>query len=341
MDGFARFDARRRAGLFDEAGARRGVSSIIIEKDFWVCWALKRLFAHADAAAFIFKGGTSLSKAFGVIRRFSEDIDVSIDRKMLGYAGDRDPGAAPSGTKAQQLLKSLGQDLETYLHDKLLPAMTDAMRDALGTNDGWHLSLGVDATIDFHYPAGIDAARYAEIGYVRPLVRFEFGARGEMWPSESRTVISYAAEELPAVFSTPDMRVNVLAAERTFWEKVTLLHAEAHRPAESAPGDRLSRHHYDLAMMADSEHGTRALENPDLLRAVAEHKAVFFKSGWASYDSARPGTLKLMPDAARVVALKSDYGKMTPMFFEAPPPFDEIMKRIESLERAINELPVR
>jgi len=130
VDGVARFDARRRAGLFDEAGARRGVSSIIIEKDFWVCWALKHLFGHADAAAFIFKGGTSLSKAFGVIRRFSEDIDVSIDRKMLGYAGDRDPGAAPSGTKAQQLLKSLSQDLETYLHDKLLPAMTDGMGDA-------------------------------------------------------------------------------------------------------------------------------------------------------------------------------------------------------------------
>ena len=94
-------------------------------------------------------------------------------------------------------------------------------------------------------------------------------------------------------------------------------------------------------MMADSEHGARALEKTDLLRAVAEHKAVFFKSGWARYDTARPGTLKLMPDAGRVVALKSDYGKMTPMFFEAPPPFDEIRKRIESLERAINALPVR
>ena len=341
MDGFVRFDARRRAGLFDEAGARRGVSSIIIEKDVWVCWALKHLFAHADAAAFIFKGGTSLSKAFGLIRRFSEDIDVSIDRKMLGYAGDRDPSAAPSGTKAQQLLKSLGQDLETYLRDTLLPAVTDGMRDALGTNEGWQLSLQAEAVIDFHYPASIDAARYEEIGYVRPLVRFEFGARGEMWPSESKTVIAYAAEELPSVFSTPDTRVNVLAAERTFWEKVTLLHAEAHRPAASAPADRLSRHHYDLAMMADSDHGIRALEQTDLLRAVAEHKAVFFKSGWARYDTARPGTLKLMPEAGRIAALKADYGKMTPMFFEAPPPFDEIMKRIASLERAINELPVR
>jgi hypothetical protein len=94
-------------------------------------------------------------------------------------------------------------------------------------------------------------------------------------------------------------------------------------------------------MMADSEHGIRALEQTDLLRAVAEHKAVFFKSGWARYDTARPGTLKLVPEAGRLSALKADYGKMPPMFFEAPPPFDEIMKRIASLERAINELPVR
>lgn len=338
MDDVARFDPKRRAGLFDEAGTRRGISSIVIEKDFWVCWTLKRIFAQKDAAHYIFKGGTSLSKAFAIIRRFSEDIDISIDRKLLGYSGDRDPATAPSGKKAKDLLETLAGDVQTYLREMLMPGLTAAVTDALGGEDGWQLTLCENAAIEFQYRRSFAGDGYEKIEYVRPSVRLEFGGRGELWPSESRSVTSYIAEDLPEVFSSPTIPVNVLAVERTFWEKVTLLHAEAHRPAESSVPERLSRHLYDVAVLADSEYGRKAIDSFDLLRAVAEHKSVFFRSAWASYETARPGTLRLLPNEDRITALKADYEKMSDMFFDKPLPFEQIIDRLMKLEKTINEL---
>src|SRR5712692_9827306 len=116
MDDVARLPPRDRADLFNQAGTQRGVVSAIIEKDFWVCWALKRLFALPGAnPSLVFKGGTSLSKVYAVIQRFSEDIDLSFDRHDLGYKGDRDPQAAPSRKKAEQLLESLDADLQKHI----------------------------------------------------------------------------------------------------------------------------------------------------------------------------------------------------------------------------------
>ncbi|WP_244480129.1 nucleotidyl transferase AbiEii/AbiGii toxin family protein [Methylobacterium sp. Leaf465] len=258
MDKVALLPATDRAALFGETGAGRGIADAIIEKDFWVCWTLKRLFClqGKDAATLVFKGGTSLSKAFGAIRRFSEDIDLSFDRADLGYVGDRDPEKdGISRKKAAQLIQDLVADVEEHIAEKLLPALRDAIIEQLGepTDGAW--SLEIDAsdaqTVNFHYPTALPVAEYEGMAYITPRVKLELGARGDPWPTEEKVIRCYAAEDYPDFFEDPDAAVTVLAAQRTFWEKATALHAEAHRPAESATPQYFSRHYYDLAMLLE------------------------------------------------------------------------------------------
>ncbi|HAE49798.1 MAG: hypothetical protein CMO30_23235 [Tistrella sp.] len=145
------------------------------------------------------------------------------------------------------------------------------------------------------------------------------------------------ADDYPDVFADPDTRVTVLSARRTFWEKATALHAEAHRPAASPTPQYFSRHYYDLAMLLDTDEGQAAVADLNLLAQVARHKATFFRSSWASYDTARPGTLRLTPDNARIKDLKADYRAMAPMMFDqTPPPFGDILEKIAALQDAIN-----
>jgi hypothetical protein len=347
MDKVALLDASDRAALFGETGAARGVANTIVEKDFWVCWTLKRLFElqNEDAPTLIFKGGTSLSKAFGAIRRFSEDIDLSFDRADLGYTGDRDPEKdGISRKQAAKLIDDLVGDVEKHIAEKLMPALRTAIAKHLGepTNGEW--SLEVDEsdrqTVNFHYPTALPKEEYEGMAYITPRVKLEFGARGDPWPIEEKIIRPYAADDYPDFFEDPDCTVTVLSAQRTFWEKATALHAEAHRAKESPTPRYFSRHYYDIAMLLDTDDGKAAAADIELLELVAKHKAVFFRSGWASYDTARPGTLQLIPSEARQKDLRADYRYMAAMMFDDKPlSFDEILSRIQKLQDTINASP--
>lgn len=344
MDKVALLPAADRAALFGETGAGRGVADTIIEKDFWVCWSLRRLFGlpKGTTASLVFKGGTSLSKAFGAIRRFSEDIDLSFDRAELGYTGDRDPEKEGISKKqAARLIDDLVGDVERHIAEKLFPALRAAIVEQLGEPANGEWTLEIDAgdaqTVNFHYPTALPVADYEGMAYITPRVKFELGARGDPWPTEERVIRPYAADDYPDFFEHPDTSVSVLSARRTFWEKSTALHAEAHRPADSPTPQYFSRHYYDLAMLLDTAEGQAAASDFDLLAQVAKHKATFFRSGWASYDTAQAGTLRLMPDEARVKDLRGDYRAMAPMMFdETPPSFDDILAKIAVLQETIN-----
>lgn len=344
MDDVARLPADDRAALFGETGAGRGVADTIIEKDFWVCWSLRRLFGlpKGTTATLVFKGGTSLSKAFNAIRRFSEDIDLSFDRAELGYTGERDPEKEGISRKqAARLIDDLVGDVERHIAEKLLPALSAAIVEQLGdpTNGEWSLEIdaGDAQTVNFHYPTALPAADYEAMAYITPRVKFELGARGDPWPTEKKIIRPYAADDYPDFFADPDTSVTVLSARRTFWEKATALHAEAHRPAESPTPQYFSRHYYDLAMLLAMDDGQAAVADLDLLAQVAQHKVTFFRSGWASYETARSGTLRLMPNDVRVKDLRADYRAMAPMMFDqTPPPFDDILAKIAALEETIN-----
>lgn len=344
VDKVARLPSTERAALFGESAAMRGIANTIIEKDFWVCWTLRRIFAlpKGETASLVFKGGTSLSKAYNAIRRFSEDIDLSFDRADLGYAGERDPEKAGLGRKkAEKLIDDLGSDVAAHIAGRFLPALQAAFVGALGEPDEGEWSLVIDPadaqTVNFHYPTAFSNIEYAGMSYITPRVKLELGARGDPWPTEERVIRPYAADDFPAFFEDPDTTVTVLSAQRTFWEKVTALHAEAHRPDGSPTPQYFSRHFYDIAMLLETDEGKAAAQDFDLLAQVARHKSIFFRSAWASYDTAKPGSLRLVPSDERIKDLRADYRAMAPMMFDAKAQaFDEILARIGQFQDDAN-----
>ena len=343
MDDFARQKPGDRADLFATVAARRGLNAAIVEKDFWVCWTLRRLFTLENPpAGLLFKGGTSLSKVFKVIERFSEDIDLSFNRVDLGFGGTGDPAVAHSGKQRQKSLDALTQTCRHIIRDVFLPRLRAAFRAALPEERAWKLEIADDdpdqQTIVFQYPAGLAQASAAVPAYVRPVVRMELGARSEHWPATMGEVVPYAAEDFPDLFRTRTSTVHVLAAERTYWEKATILHMWHHAPADKSLRDRQSRHYYDLVRMYQHGIGREAMKNTDLLLKVAEHKSVFFASAAARYAEARPGTLRLVPPESRFAELRRDYQSMQEMIFGEMPSFDELMKTLREIEAAINRV---
>ncbi|HTU18197.1 MAG TPA: nucleotidyl transferase AbiEii/AbiGii toxin family protein [Gemmataceae bacterium] len=343
MDDVARLPITDRTDLFTAAARRRGLTAAIIEKDFWVCWTLKRVFTLADPpAGLLFKGGTSLSKVFGVIERFSEDVDLSFDRAGLGFGGDSDPLNARTGKRRKYGLEALGETCRQVVRGRLLPQLARALDDALGeaAQGTWQLELAEDdrdaQTLLFRYPAGIGSRSADEPAYIRPVVRLEIGARSDHWPTVEATVTSYAAAEFPEAFQKPGCRVRVLAAERTFWEKATVLHMWHHAPADKKFRDRQSRHYYDVVRLYEHGLGKTAIRDTELLRKVVQHKEVFFPAAWARYADARPGTLRLVPPEARLPELEQDYRKMQEMIFGEPPSFERLLEVLWEIERQVN-----
>ena len=338
MDQIARWPATDRADLFLAAASQRGITPAIMEKDFWVCWTLRRIFSLPDPpASLILKGGTSLSKVYGAIDRFSEDVDLALDRADLGFGGDDDPASAPSRKKAQQAVKALGQKCKEVVQGQLLTQLTQHFADALASRASqWSLTTDDDdpLTLNFAYPRK-DTGESA-VSYIRPMVRLEFGARSDHWPAEEAVITPFVADEFGDRVSDPECRVKVLSGARTFWEKATILHSWHYAPEDKPFPDRQSRHYYDVARLAKHDIGTEALANPDLLVAVAEHKRVFFESAWAKYELARPGTLKLVPNPARLPALEADYAKMGEMIFGEQIPLWSILNTLKALEHRIN-----
>ncbi len=216
MDTIARAKPKERADLFIAASQQRpAISPAIMEKDFWVCWTLKRIFAF-DGFPFglIFKGGTALSKAFGVIERFSEDVDLSFDRRELGFDAERDPEKAASGVKQKGLLDRLQIECETVIRERFVPILLTDFVSVLGEpKEGlaqWDVQIDPDErqTVSFHYPPGLASQGVAVPAYIRPAVRLEMGARSDSWPANKHCITPYSAELFPQMFTAPSCEVN-------------------------------------------------------------------------------------------------------------------------------------
>lgn len=341
MDSVAVRDAGFRQRLFEETGSRMNVDPLIIEKDFWVCWTLQCLFNLADLGKhLIFRGGTTLSKVYRVIHRFSEDIDLTVDRALLGFEGENDPANIISNRKRDRLIKRMVADCRQYVGSYLRPKLKEIFASYLKVKDeAWDVVIDEQAedeqTLLFRYPGAVELVSGS---YVDPVVRLEFGSRADPWPTRKAVIRPYAAEHYPDVFKIKkECEVVALTAERIFWEKATILHQEANRPRNKPFKARYFRHYYDLAMLAQSTFGDKAKKDYDLLAAVAQHKKLFFRCGWAKYEEAKPGTLLLCPPDFRRQELQKDYEDMQIMMFEESPSFKEIMDILSELESTINK----
>lgn len=332
--------ASERAELFVETAARRGLSPVIVEKDYWVCVALDALFREPQPIELVFKGGTSLSKCYGLIERFSEDVDLAFDRVGLGFTGDRDPEAEGLSNKQRKtLVGELSEAAAAYVSGAFKEATRERLSSVL-PDEPWSLDVDPDdaQTLLFAYPASLNSSTYSANEYVRPVVRLELGARSDQTPSEARTVTSIATEEFgDALTQSPPIEVPTLAATRTFWEKASLLHAENHREQPFNPARARSRHFYDLLKLAQSAYAAQAIEDLPLRDRVAQHKSLFFAAASARYDLFRPPTISLLPQSEDALErLRSDYEQMQVMFFDERPDFDTLVLELQALEMRLN-----
>ena len=336
MNSIAQMLPQRRAEVFTETGDRRNLPGAVVEKDFWVCWVLKQLFSTAALSErLLFKGGTSLSKVFHAIERFSEDIDLAVDYASLGFTGDRDPRRdGISKTKRAAILADMMTECQGYIAGGFLDVARTRFGAAMGNSNDWSLKLDAqDPNIAiFSYPIAVKD----QLAYVRPQVILELGTHAEFIPQGRFTIRSFAAEEFPNLMPEPEAHVRAILAKRTFWEKIAILHAEYHRPEEKALPKRYSRHYYDVAMLAGGPVKNEALADMDLLARVVSHKQVFYPSAWARYGLAAPGSIRLAPRDSRVAALKQDYRAMENMIFGEPPKFDKILSVLRQLESELN-----
>lgn len=265
-----------------------------------------------------------------MIERFSEDIDLVLDWELLGYGKDGEDAwkTHPSATQQDRFNKKVNAQAEQYLRDKLCPQLQQLFRENPYVQAS--VSDQEELTVNIHYPSSLS------LEALRPDVKLEIGPLGSRVPSRTAVIRPYTAEEFPSFFDDPDGQVVAIRAERTFWEKATILHQQAHRLKEMPRG--YSRHYYDLAQMTEYPVCSAALADLPLLADVIRFKQRFYPSKWARYEEAKPGSFRLMPSKERARELLSDYTRMRPMFFRDPPVWADVLDKLRAIEEMINKL---
>jgi hypothetical protein len=298
-------------------------------------WSLQSLSDSGLAESLTFKGGTSLSKAFGIIDRFSEDVDLTYN--IVDFVPDalRDGNPLPqTSSHAKKVMQAVRRKLPEWLSDSVVPALR-----ASAERDGIEASISVQR-------AGSDSVsvRYPELasgtGYSSPQVTLEFGARATGEPNEVRFVKSDMAATIPDVLF-PATRFSVMLAERTLWEKVTAAHVYCTQ--ESPIAHRFSRHWFDIAALAGTPYGRQAVADRELALDVARHKQLFFSAKDAhgesvDYAQVVGGHLILVPEGENYRGLEADYAAMREdgLINEDAPSFSELMATCRQLEQSIN-----
>jgi hypothetical protein len=331
--GFLELSSNERRLYIEQAAIHRNVSPVIMEKDFWVCWLLGILFESEFADNLVFKGGTSLSKVFGVIDRFSEDIDLSLSPTFLGL-----PEAGATRNQANKWMAKAEAACEVAVQTQIMPTLESIVVGVLGKSERSRFEFLKDSNTNspvflFHYPS----SQPTGFEYLKRSVKLEFGSLTDQQPIGYHTIRPWVAEVIPAAF--PDWRCEVVAlgVDRTFWEKATILHAEYYRPSDKPTPDRFSRHYADTAALTNHPVVIGAINQNDLRDKVVLWKSQFFGSSWANYDLAKAGTFRLVPRVERLPALQRDYQSMRDMYLTKPVSFDDVLTILSDLEHHINQ----
>jgi hypothetical protein len=329
VDAFLALSTDDRRDACREAEARLRLGAASIEKDFWVCWTLRELFALPGIGEHLtFKGGTSLSKCWQLIERFSEDLDITVHRASLGFGGDQSPDAITATNQRNRQLQALHDACCAWVADTLAPAITRRVRECV---EGGRVTPDpVDPmSLLVEYPSAFSSGEY-----LRPHAKIELGARSDVDPAEMPAVRPYLAEALPSLLGHSTFDVRALSPKRTFWEKAMLLHEESYRPR--GPKVRLARHYYDLWCLIRAGVAEQALADTDLFDRIATHRAIFFRKSRAAQQTLRRGSLRLMPNHFDL--WQQDYDAMREhMFFGDVPQFLEIVDVIEQFQNAFNQ----
>jgi hypothetical protein len=339
MNSFPALPEERRRIICEQAGAQTGIFDSSVEKDFWVCWTLEKLFNLPEIGnTLTFKGGTSLSKGWKLIERFSEDIDIVIDRSALGFAGSRSPEQAPSNKQIKKRLDSLKEMAQTYVAKTIQPALLRAITRQMPADAAWSLTPDPDdpdgQTLLFKYPTTFPD--HPE--YLRQVVKIEMGARSDTDPAALVKIQPTIAEVFPDLLSESTFTVRSVQPVRTFWEKAMLLHEESYKPADKKRRKRgMARHYYDLFQPIQSGVAEQAASDRELFERIANHRKIYFKYGWMDYSTLSLGQLRLIPREDQIADWRSDYaGMQQEMFYGEVPSFEQVMKVVQEFQETFN-----
>lgn len=316
-----------RADIVRITAAEVNIIEAAIEKDFWVCWALHRIFSDTELSKqLLFKGGTSLSKCYGLIERFSEDIDLILDWALLT---DEDPYAARSNTQQDKFNKKMEAAATEYVQGPLFEQINKLMGDRCTFKMATELDK--PRSIMMAYPRAFTSP------YIKPEIELEIGPMSGMTPNSEFTITPYCNDITKAKLGSAELKVRAIEAKKTFWDKITILHTEAHRPEDRGQPARYSRHYYDIYQMLNSYVVEQAMADLPLLQDVVTFKHKFYPQGWANYEGAKAGVFKLIPEAFRIKTLRADYAQMQEMIFGEYPSFDDILEVVASFEERLNK----
>lgn len=321
-----------RIVLFTQTAAKMKMHPSIIEKDFWVCFLLDHLFHDCKYKdMFVFKGGTSLSKSYHVIERFSEDIDLILDwRKII--SDESNPWEDRTKTKQDTYNKQINKSAAEFYKDELVPVLNNELSLKLGAGEWVAVDSLDEMVVNFMYPKDF------ALEYIVPVVRLEIGPLAEWLPSHKTVIEPFVAEQYPDVFEHKSTEVLTIDAERTFWEKITILHKMANFPEGKILPRRYARHLYDVYCLGNSEIKKSAFERKELLEKDVAFKQKFYYAKSAHYETATLKTVNLIPAEGIMQSLKNDYAAMANMFYGNAPEFDDILIFLSELEIEIHNL---
>lgn len=339
MKEFIEMAEDRRNLVCTQAGAQLNLAEVAVEKDFWVCWTLDKLFRLPKWGKYLtFKGGTSLSKGWKLIDRFSEDIDIVISRGVLGFDGESAPEAASGTSQRGKRLKKLRKACQKCVKDEIYPVLHAAITAEMPDTLTWEL-IADPADLDqqtllFNYPTAFPEGA----AYLRRAVKIEMGARSDTDPSETIEVSPYISEVFPDLFSSAIAKVCAVMPKRTFWEKAMLLHEETFRPADKRRKEYMARHYYDLYRLIKAGVAADAAVDIDLFSRIAGHREVYFRYTWVDYSTLVPGQLRLVPTEEQMPNWRADYANMRQeMFYGEAPRFDVILEKVREFQDRFNQ----
>ncbi|MFH2131876.1 MAG: nucleotidyl transferase AbiEii/AbiGii toxin family protein [bacterium] len=340
MREFLKLPEERRHLIFGQTSAQLNLADVVVEKDFWVCWTLDQLFRLPTwGEQLTFKGGTSLSKGWKLIERFSEDIDIVINRDALGFGGEKAPEAALSKKQTKKRLNDLRDACQQCVRENIQPALQIAITADIPVELDWELTADPEdpdrQTLLFSYPTVFPE----QAAYLRRSVKIEMGARSDTEPVETIQIQPYISDAFPGLLSGSEVTVRAVMPKRTFWEKAMLLHEESFRPNKRKTRKQyMARHYYDIYRLIQAGVADEAAADRDLFIRIANHRKIYFTYSWMNYSTLVTGKLRLIPVDTQLPDWRSDYNNMKQeMFYGEVPGFDEIMEVVRRFQDTVNQ----
>ena len=332
MNRFLKLSGEEKREVFQAVSLSMGLRPDIVEKDFWVCFMLHHLFHDCKYKdAFVFKGGTSLSKAYHVIERFSEDIDIILDWRKI-VPTDDNPWNDRSKTKQDQYNKLVNARAAEFYASDFVPCLNSELEDILGSGQWVAVDENDEMVVNFYYP------QLFEVEYLRDKVRLEIGPLAEWLPSHVTDIQSFVSEKYPQLFVREVTEILTIDVERTFWEKLTILHKMANFPANKNLPPRYARHLYDVYCMTNSPVKEQAFARKELLEKDVIFKQKFYYAKNAHYETATLTEISLIPADHIMDAVKQDYAAMKNMIYGDYPGFETIIEQLKELEMEVHNL---